>query len=582
MLGGALAILPLFWASRGPTLGVPVADDYIFLSHLAFAPSLDFFGPMGAACYWRPVSRQLYFLLVGPWLPSAPWLAPLLAALLLLALYALLYRLARRRFDAPVAAALACFPLLAEPARIFLAWPSAAQHLLGALFAALAIERAAAGSLFTSGAAALLALLSNEAAFVVLPALPLLTWLRTRSRSELARWSAVTLAVAALWGAGYAVARTHGAGLPPGVGADLQAMSLWAVLVQAFVSQLGYEGLAPALRGPLLALCGLLAAAALVFSLRGAARRRIVREAPALLGGLAWFAIGVVPLVFVLPDWNAWRTTVASLGLGFALTGWLALASPALAGALVALRLAALLLAPPAPATVTSEPPPAASSFSLARITRLQRVVESTRGAMLGHAPRLKHRAIVRFWNIPLLTEVGFAGPRALRLWYGDSSLVWARFGGEGGMTAPRDALVEYDVDRPWPATVIEPRAAALYFAAYERTLTGSWREADSLLIVARRTQPGEDLTFFGMIDLTRAQVALRLENYARADSLRQASIRLFGPNNNYWLLTALLAQRRGDRSTAADAVRECLALDPLDPDGLRLAQELGIAPRRP
>jgi hypothetical protein len=352
--------------------------------------------------------------------------------------------------------------------------------------------------------------------------------------------------------------------------------------VQAFVSQLGYEGLAPALRGALLALWGLLVAAGLALSLRLAARRRIARAAPALLGGLAWFAIGVVPLVFVLPDWNAWRTTVASLGLGFALTGWLALASPSLAGALVALRLAALLLALPAPAVVTAEPAPTASSFSLARITRLQRVVESTRAALLGHTPRLKHHAIVRFWNLPLLAEVGFAGPSALRLWYGDTTLVWTRFGGEGGMTAPRDALIEYDVDRPWPATVIEPQAAALYFAACDSTLTGAWRDADSLLIEARRTQPGEDLTFFGMIDLTRAQVALRTEDYARAESLLQASIRNFGPNGNYWLVTARLALRRGDRPTATDAVRRCLALDPGHPEGLRLARDLGITPRDP
>ena len=72
-----------------------MADDYILLSSLASGRSLDFFSPMGAAYYWRPVSRQLYFLLVGPWLLRAPWLAPLLAALLLLALYAVLYRLAR-------------------------------------------------------------------------------------------------------------------------------------------------------------------------------------------------------------------------------------------------------------------------------------------------------------------------------------------------------------------------------------------------------------------------------------------------------------------------------------------------------
>jgi hypothetical protein len=173
-LVGALAILPLLWASRSPTLGVPVADDYLFLSRLAFERPLDFFGPMGAANYWRPVSRQLYYLLVGPGLLRAPWVATLLAVLLLLALYAVLYRLARRGFSPPLSAAIACFPLLSEPARVLLAWASASQHLLGALFAALAAERAVAGGLFVSGLAALLALFSNEAAFLVLPALPLI------------------------------------------------------------------------------------------------------------------------------------------------------------------------------------------------------------------------------------------------------------------------------------------------------------------------------------------------------------------------------------------------------------------------
>ena len=180
-----------------------------------------------------------------------------------------------------------------------------------------------------------------------------------------------------------------------------------------------------------------------------------------------------MPLVFVLPDWNAWRATVASLGLAFALTGWLALVSPSLAGILVALRLAALLLARPAPAVVTSEPPPATSSFSLARITRLQRTVESTRIALLGHTPRLKHHAVVRYWNLPLLSEVGFAGPSALRLWYGDSTLTWTGFGGEEGWSAPRDVLVEYDVGRPWPATVIESRAVALYLSAWDTRARG-------------------------------------------------------------------------------------------------------------
>ena len=94
--------------------------------------------------------------------------------------------------------------------------------------------------------------------------------------------------------------------------------------------------------------------------------------------------------------------------------------------------------------------------------------------------------------------------------------------------------------------------------------------------------QPGEDLVFFGLLDLMRAQIALMTGNDARADSLCQASYRLSGSTGGYWVLTAYLARRRGDHAGAALAVRECLALDPRDPDGLRLARELGITPQDP
>ncbi len=578
-LAGALAILPLFWASRGPTLGTPVADDYFFLWHLVFDPTLDPLGSMGAPYYWRPVSRQLYFLLAGPWLMSAPWLAPLLAALLLLALYAVLYRLARRRFDAPVSAAIACFPLLAEPARIFLAWPSAAQHLLPTVFAALAVERAAAGRLTFAAAASLLALLSNEAAIVVLPTLPLVAWFRTRSWRETARWGAGTTAVAALWGAGYAVARAHGVGLPPGAGAGLPAEALWSVVVRTFVAQTGGEGLPPALSGPHLALCGLLVAVALAGSFSRAARKRIADAAPVLLGGLAWFVAGAVPLAMIFPDWNAWRTTVAALGLAFALTGWLALVSPWLAGLLVALRLAALLLASPAPALVTGEPPPG-SDLCLARIVRLQRIVGSSRTALLDRYPRLEPGSIVRYWNLPQFAEIGFDTGTALQVWYRDSTLAWAPFGGMGGWTAPRAALVEYDSGRPWPATIIEPRALALFQAGYDRMFQRSWQASESLLVEAQRAQPGEGLAFHGLVNLAQAQIALTTGNLARADSLLLlAGGRLHELNPSYWLLKAILAQKRGDRAGALDALGKCLALDPMDANALRVARILGVTP---
>jgi hypothetical protein len=230
---------------------------------------------------------------------------------------------------------------------------------------------------------------------------------------------------------------------------------------------------------------------------------------------------------------------------------------------------------------VTGEPPPTASSYSLARITRLQRTVGSARAALLGRAPRLRHGAIVRYWNLPLLSEVGFAGARALHVWYGDTTLVWTGFGGTNGWDAPRDVLVEFDVERPWPATVIEPRAAALFQAAWSRLVAGNQREADSLLSEAQRAQPGRDLAFFGSMYLARAQIALLSGDLSRADSLLPSGLRLSGPSSQYWLLVASLAQQRGDRAGTVEALGRCLAIDPQNPDALRLARLLGLEPSR-
>ena len=587
---GALALLPLWWKSRSPTLGMPVADDYLFLSRLAFERPLDLFGPMGAAYYWRPLSRQAYYLLVGPWLERAPWVAALLAALLLLALYLVLLRLARRVLDhespwaGAVAAAVACSPLLAEPARVLLAWPSAAQHLLGALFAALALERAFAGGLALSALAALLALLSNEAAFLVLPALPLVGWLRARTapsggrRRETLRWGAAAALVAALWAAGYLVARAHGAGLPAGGGQGARWDLLPAVVAQAFLAQLGLEAVPGGLAGPLLFVLALIALAGLAGSFARPARRRLGRAAPVLLGGLAWFLAGVVPLVFVLPDWNGWRTTIAGLGLALAFTGWLGLVSPALAGALVAFRLLALLLAPGAPVTVTSAPPPTLSSFSLPRIVRLQRTVESAR-RVLAAVPGLPRGAVVRYSNMPLLSEVGFNGATAPRVWRRDSTLTWRRFGGLGGFRERADVLIEFGRGRPWPAVRISPEALRLRREAFEASQSARNEAADSLLLLSLAAQPPEGRAFIGALHQSRAALAFNRGEFARAESLLDLGHGMMGDNPPYFALAARFALLRGDRAGAAEAVRRCLALDPRDPNGLDLARTLGITP---
>ena len=231
----------LLRACRGALLGSPVADDFAFLYRIAFQHPLDLLDSMGATFYWRPMSRQLYFSLVGGAVLARPWVASAVNAALLLALGALLYRIARRGMAPPVAATIALFPLLAEPARALLAWPSGAQHLLAAVGAALALHEALAGRRVTAAAAALAGVLSHESAALVLPGLPLVAWFRTRDRRETALWAGAAAAVAALWMAGYAIARHHGVAMPPRVGGLSLIGRLPRLLLLALTATLNLE-----------------------------------------------------------------------------------------------------------------------------------------------------------------------------------------------------------------------------------------------------------------------------------------------------------------------------------------------------
>jgi len=535
---------------------------------------------MGAASYWRPVSRQVYFTLMTPVLEHTPWAAAVLAALLLVTLYAILYRLARRRFAPWAAAAIASFPLLAEPSRLLLVWPSGFQHLFAAVMVALAVERAVAGSLVSSAAAALLALLGNEAAWFVLPALPVIAWMRGPRSADLTRWWVAAFVVAGVWGTGYALSLARGTRLVPGAGPDV-AGALGAfprVVGRSLVAQLGFESTPPAVHDAGLAIAGLIVLAALV-TLVLAKRGRPEGLAPVVGGGLAWFAAAIAPLALIGPDWNSWRTTIASGGLAFALVGGLALASPTLAGTLVVLRLVALLVSSPAPRIVTSLPPATASSLSFERIVRLQRVVESTRRVLRARHPTLPRHATVRYWNLGQLAEVGFNGSSALRVWYGDSTLVWRPFRGYGPRDPAVEAAVEFELGSPWPALVVERRAFALFMQATARAYAQDCRGADSLFRLAGEAQPGDRLYFDGLIAINRADAAWNCQRYAEAESLTLKGGRLAGVSVNYYVLVAEIALVHHNTALAADAVRRCLALDPREPNALAMARMLGLPP---
>jgi hypothetical protein len=191
----------LLWASRSPTLGIPVADDYGLLDQIEFHPPLDWLGPFGSPYYWRPIGRQLYFLLLAPTMVERPGVSVVVHGCLLMTLAVALYSAARRRFTPPVAAALASFPLLAEPSRILFAWPTC-ENLSATVCVAVAANETLAGRRLTAGIAALASVLCHESATIGLLLLPVLGWWRTKRLTDLAAWGAIAAAVAAIEVAG--------------------------------------------------------------------------------------------------------------------------------------------------------------------------------------------------------------------------------------------------------------------------------------------------------------------------------------------------------------------------------------------
>jgi hypothetical protein len=573
------AFAALMWSCHGALPGTAVADDYSFLHSLAFGRPLDWFGSMGATYYWRPLSRQLYFSLLGPGLLNAPWTAAATHAALLLALAILLHRIARRFAPAPVAAMVACFPLLAEPARVLLGWPSGAQHLLAGTAAALAVHEGLAGRVAVAGLAAFAGLLSHESAALALPVIPFAAASgasdRGRARPALVAGAIVAGIAVATWAAGYAVALSHRIALPVGQAAPHVA-GLPGLYGRALRAALGLEDVGPVLRDPLLAGHALLFLVAVAMLLRPAARARLAAARPAIAAGAAWFAVGILPLVLLLPDWNAWRAWTPTLGLAVAGTLLLGAASPALAGGWVLLRLVALLASPAAITSVPALPPVDGSHESFRQITRLQRLATATRDALLARYPRVPSRSTVVYFEVPRLAEFAFQGSRALQVWYADSSLVWDRLGGRDGLDRSFAAGVEFLVDDPRIAIAIDDEAMRAFQRAAAAMDGQRLDEADSLLAAVPRLQPRQPSRFVASAVFNRARIALLRGDVARADSLCRNAMAMGLDHADVWAFQAVLGLQAGDRARVENAVRRVRERDPRHPDLPRLIEMLG------
>lgn len=572
-----LAFIVLLWSSRHAPLGTPVCDDYAFLLRLTFDHPLDWLDSMGAAFYWRPFSRQLYFLLVGPWLLQSPWVAATINATLLLMIAFLLYRITRRFAAIPVATAVAVFPLLSEPARVLLGWPSGAQHLLSAAGVLLAVHEVLMGRLVTAALAALAALLSHESAVLVLPVLPVATWMRTRQMDKTAWAAAVTATVALAWGTGYALAFRHGVHLPPAGDSHAFTRQIPTLYGRAVIAALNLEDVSSQAR--LVLMLGYLAivVSAVIVLARRTSRSQLTDAAPALFVADTWFALGVLPLAVLLPDWNAWRAWTPTLGFAVGTTALLGLVSPWLGAGWIALKLTALLLSPTADITVSNLPPASVSHDSFTQIARLQILTSATRRVLLQHNPTLPRGAAVCFIRTPLLAEYGFQGESAISVWYRDSTLKWGRLGDDPGLVRPFAAGIEFLPGELEIAMPIDPRALQHFQLGLRAIVQSRLGAADSLLMIAERAQERRKGTFLGATIYKRARIALFRENLVAADSLDRVAEALGIDPEDHWAFEAQLALRRRDRPAALAALQQLIGVAPDSPDAIEVASSLGL-----
>jgi hypothetical protein len=561
---GGLAILALWWSCRGALFGVPAADDYDFLYWQRFHP-FTLLDSMGAPYYWRPVGRQLYFALVGPILFRAPWLVSVLHAALLLATSWFVYRIAKRAFGPGVSVAIAVTALLAEPTRSLFVWPTAAQYVLAMLGSAIAIHEGLAGRWWTGFLAALFAVLSHGAASIVLYALPLIAWFQTKSLRQALIWVAGSIAVGAIWIGGHILGRAHGTHFFAGGTLDttLPARLLRAIQLTV-TAHLGLEDARPGFGPVLWVAYGLLFAAAAFFYFADVgARHRLRRSWPWLVGPGLWYVVGVIPLALLFPDWSSWRIGVACLGFAFVAIGLLALARPWLVAVFIAVQAMALVVALPAPNRIIKNTPNTTSRIGFVRLVRLQRVVDGARRALFADYPTLKKGADVAYWSRVAMTEVGFEREKAIRVWYGDSTITW-RWLWEGAQPQLHpDVAMTFEAAGTRPTVVLSAQTMDLVRKATDAFIHKRFPEADSLLQLVEPSQNPSSVELTAWVLLRRSHVAYNTAQYARADSLNEVLGKITSEGANYCGMRAALMLQRRNTEECRFWLAQCFNQDP-------------------
>jgi len=415
---GALA---LFFATQyGDALSMAfINDDYIFLDKTRAASFVSLWAPRALAFHWyRPWSRELHYWVLQHLFGTRE--TPFHVASWLLALAALggYYALARRLAGATVAVIAVVGTAALAAWGVPLVWIAGVQDLWMLVFALAFLLAVSAGSRALASGALILALLSKEAAAM----LPLIAvahrhLVDRKSWGETLRWALPWFAIVGVWAAFHPVLggrlwRPFEAPLEPGLHPALGSIALRTLGVPFNLDAIpapesGWaRALARAAPGALLL--------AMLVAWGARARRAPPPAERAARFGLAWAVVGWTPLLMPTLGWHAYYALLGALGAWLALAALLA-RRPPLAVALVA----GLALLRGARADT-----PSRDWGSEWYQRRAASFIDFMRADLRRKAPAPPPHS--RFYFVRVPSNVGFLagnGP-ALRVWYGDSTLV--------------------------------------------------------------------------------------------------------------------------------------------------------------
>jgi hypothetical protein len=558
-----------------------VAEDFDFLRRALLTPSNSLLDGGGSQSFWRPVAHQIYYEGLGPLILAHPaWVAALHALLLALA-SVLLYRVFRRTWSGPLAAAAASFPLLAESTRTLVCWPSHFVDLGAFLFSAIAVHEAAHRRLWSVLLAILAALLCKEITLVVAVLVPFVPCAFPDGPRGRVRVLAGVGLVVVGWALAYQWVRAHaGLELPHGIERDPAVLAapfaerlrwaLWNSLRAAFSLSLtrGPQD------GPGLAAGALILAASIVVLARSArARARLAATRGWIVWGTAWCVLAWASVASIFPLWAPNRSQLGSLGLGAAGVALTAAAHPALAAALVVTRIGLLASGPATPPTITREPDRRGAFMDYTRLVRLQRLMRATRRALADRFPTLPRRATVVRHNLPLGAEYAFGGSHALQVWYRDSTLACVSY--DDFVATPGrgvTAFVSYQADHEPEVVVLDPEAIRAQAIGLDHLREGRWLASlDALHRADSLQRDRRAAVFLGDLAGRRAYDLAQLARWAEAEVEARAALAAAREDVGARYVIALVLAARRDLMSSRAELDTLLAMRPGHRDALEL-----------